>query len=44
MKLVLPVYRALAGTDRAFATEVFTKARPGYHPITTSAVQKILGQ
>ncbi|GAB2644739.1 M1 family metallopeptidase [Kribbella swartbergensis] len=44
MKLVLPVYRALAGTDRAFATEVFTKARPGYHPITTAAVQKILGQ
>jgi aminopeptidase N len=44
MKLVLPVYRALAGTDRAFATEVFAKARPGYHPITTAAVQKILGQ
>ncbi|MFI7065323.1 M1 family metallopeptidase [Kribbella sp. NPDC050124] len=44
MKLVLPVYRALAGTDRAFASEVFAKARPGYHPITTAAVQKILGQ
>ncbi|MEU4606135.1 M1 family metallopeptidase [Kribbella sp. NPDC023972] len=44
MKLVLPVYHALAGTDRAFATEVFTKARRGYHPITTAAVQKILGQ
>ena len=35
---------ALAGTDRAFAAEVFAKARPGYHPITTAAVQKILGQ
>ena len=44
MKLVLPVYQALAGTDRAFAAEVFAKARPGYHPITTTAVQKILGQ
>ncbi|HZX02612.1 M1 family metallopeptidase [Kribbella sp.] len=44
MKLVLPVYQALAGTDRAFAAEVFAKARPGYHPITTAAVQKILGQ
>ncbi len=44
MKLVLPVYRALAGSDRAFAAEVFAKARPGYHPITTAAVQKILGQ
>lgn len=44
MKLVLPVYRALAGTDRAYAAEVFAKAKPGYHPITTAAVQKILGQ
>ncbi|TCC61066.1 M1 family peptidase [Kribbella pittospori] len=44
MKLVLPVYRALAGTDREFAAEVFAKARPGYHPITTAAVQKILGE
>jgi hypothetical protein len=44
MKLVLPVYQALAGTDRAFAAEVFAKARPGYHPITTAAVLKILGQ
>jgi aminopeptidase N len=44
MKLVLPVYQALAGTDRAFAAEVFAKARPGYHPITTAAVQRILGQ
>ena len=44
MKLVLPVYKALAGSDRGFATEVFTKARPGYHPITTAAVQKLLGE
>jgi leukotriene-A4 hydrolase len=44
MKLVLPVYQALAGTDRAFAAEVFAKARHGYHPITTAAVQRILGQ
>jgi leukotriene-A4 hydrolase len=44
MKLVLPVYQALAGTDRAFAAEVFAKARNGYHPITTAAVQRILGQ
>jgi leukotriene-A4 hydrolase len=45
MKLVLPVYQALSTTDagRAFATEVFAAAKPGYHPITTAAVQKILG-
>jgi hypothetical protein len=44
MKLVLPVYRALvaSGTGSDFATKVFTSARPGYHPITTAAVQKIL--
>ena len=45
MKLVLPVYHALSTTDagRAFAIEVFAAAKPGYHPITTAAVQKILG-
>jgi leukotriene-A4 hydrolase len=44
MKLVLPVYRALVdnGSDTAFATKVFESARPGYHPITTAAVEKIL--
>lgn len=44
MKLVLPVYRALSRTEagRAFATQVFATARPGYHPITTAAVEKVL--
>jgi hypothetical protein len=44
MKLVLPVYRALVGSDagREFARQVFETARPGYHPITTAAVEKIL--
>jgi hypothetical protein len=44
MKLVLPVYKALADSaaGREFAAEVFEAARPGYHPITTAAVQKIL--
>lgn len=46
MKLVLPVYKALAATEsgHTFATDVFTTARPNYHPITTAAVQKILGR
>jgi leukotriene-A4 hydrolase len=45
MKLVLPVYRALSGSEagREFAARVFATAQPGYHPITTAAVQKILG-
>jgi len=44
MKLILPVYKALAATQpgRDYATQLFTTARPGYHPITTAAVQKIL--
>ena len=44
MKLVLPVYRALVdnGTGTDFATKVFESARPGYHPITIAAVEKIL--
>jgi leukotriene-A4 hydrolase len=44
MKLVLPVYKALvdSAAGREFAAEVFEAARPGYHPITTAAVQKIL--
>ncbi|WP_020386197.1 M1 family metallopeptidase [Kribbella catacumbae] len=45
MKLILPVYKALATTQPGhdFATHLFSKARPGYHPITTAAVLKILG-
>ena len=44
MKLVLPVYKALVSTDagREFAVQVFETAKPGYHPITIAAAQKIL--
>lgn len=43
MKLVVPVYKALVDSGReAFAREVFERAKPGYHPITTAAVAKIL--
>jgi len=43
-KLILPIYQALATTaeGRAFAREVFERARPGYHPITTASVQALL--
>lgn len=43
-KLILPVYTALVQTadGKAFAEQVFAKARPGYHPITTGSVERIL--
>ncbi len=39
-KLIMPIYEALVKTPEglAFAQDVFTKARPGYHPITTTSV------
>jgi Leukotriene A4 hydrolase, C-terminal len=43
IKLVLPVYGALvASGQEAFAREVFDRARPGYHPIITAGVARIL--
>lgn len=43
-KLVMPTYEALAATPdgHQFASEVFAKARPGYHPITTASVEALL--
>ncbi len=43
-KLILPIYEALMTSKdgREFAREVFEKARPGYHPITTASVEAIL--
>lgn len=43
-KLILPIYEALAATNegREFARKVFAEARPGYHPITTAAVEAAL--
>ena len=43
-KLIMPVYSALAKTESglAFAKDVFAKAKPGYHPITTGSVQSLL--
>ncbi|HEY0310550.1 MAG TPA: leukotriene A4 hydrolase C-terminal domain-containing protein, partial [Luteimonas sp.] len=40
-KLIMPIYNALVQTPDglAFAKDVFAKARPGYHPITTGSVQ-----
>ena len=43
-KLIMPTYEALVKTPEGlqFAKEVFDRARPGYHPITTASVQSTL--
>ena len=43
-KLIMPTYAALAQTPdgKAFAQQVFDKARAGYHPITTGSVEQTL--
>ena len=45
-KLIMPTYTALAETEAglALAKEVFAKAKPGYHPITTGSVQKVIDE
>jgi aminopeptidase N len=42
--LVVPLYEALAKTadGRAFAREVYAKAKPGYHPMTRASIEKAL--
>ncbi len=44
-KLVLPLYKALAATPagKKRALEIYAKARPGYHSITTQTVDRLLG-
>jgi aminopeptidase N len=39
-KLIMPIYNALVNTPDGlvFAKDVFERARPGYHPITTGSV------
>ncbi|WDS35736.1 M1 family metallopeptidase [Pseudoxanthomonas sp.] len=43
-KLIMPIYAELVKTPEglAFAKEVFAKAKPGYHPITTASVEDML--
>jgi leukotriene-A4 hydrolase len=45
-KLIIPVYQALAATEAglALARETLEAARPGYHPITTASVAKVLAE
>jgi leukotriene-A4 hydrolase len=43
-KLILPIYAELVKTPEglAFARDIFAKAEPGYHPITTGSVKAML--
>jgi leukotriene-A4 hydrolase len=45
-KLILPVYEALVQTEPglALAREAFARARPGYHPITTASVERVIAE
>lgn len=45
-KLIMPTYEALVQTPEGlkFAKEVFAKARPGYHPITTASVEATIAR
>ncbi len=45
-KLIMPTYEALSKTQEGltFAKDVFAKAKPGYHPITTASVVDLLGK
>ncbi len=45
MKFVVPLYRALgeSGWGRPMAERIFRVARPGYHPVAVTAVEKALG-
>ena len=44
MKLTVPLYRAMAGTDagRERARAIYAQARPGYHPIAQATIAKLL--
>ena len=43
-KLIVPLYKALAESEsgKAWATKVYNKARPGYHPLAQGTVDSIL--
>ena len=43
-KLIVPLYKTLAESEegKAWATEVYQIARPGYHPLAQGTVDSIL--
>lgn len=45
-KLIIPVYEALVASapGLALARETFALAGPGYHPITTASVERVIAE
>ena len=45
-KLIMPTYKALVATPEglAFSRQVFARAKPGYHPITTGSVEQAIAE
>ncbi|MCI4568187.1 M1 family metallopeptidase [Lysobacter sp. CFH 32150] len=45
-KLIIPIYKELVKTPEGlqFAQDVFAKAKPGYHPITTGSVEATIAE
>ncbi|MEN1972290.1 M1 family metallopeptidase [Luteimonas sp. MJ204] len=45
-KLIMPTYQALVATEAGlgFAKEQLAAARPGYHPITTGSVERVIAE
>jgi hypothetical protein len=43
-KLIVPLYRDLAATaeGKTRATQIYAKARPGYHPVAQGTVDALL--
>ncbi len=44
-KFVLPLFQALIDQGdwgRPIATRIYARARPGYHPVTTGSVDRIM--
>lgn len=45
-KLIMPTYQALVATEAGlqFAKQQLEAARPGYHPITTASVERVIAE
>ena len=43
-KFIVPIYRALAKTDKglSFAKEIYAEARAGYHTVATHTIDQLL--
>ncbi len=46
MKYIAPLYKELIKTDEGLelAKQIFEAAQPGYHPLTTAAINRLFAQ